>query len=129
MAAIECSIQPGRHPQRDDDVRGAAGQQFFGAVLFVTKGHAGTDHLLKKSLGQRGHGAEPQRKHQNDMVSPDDSIGRRLERGRGRARFEFFLGSQHREFNVGDLNAPDFVTCLLRRVGIGVSQCMTKVAA
>src|ERR1700730_7788618 len=110
-------------------MRGAAGQQFFGAVLFVSEGHAGTDHLLKKSLGQRGQSAEPQWKHQNDMVSRDDGFGRRLEEGRWRSRIEFFLGSQHREFDARNLNAADVVTGLRRSVGIGVGQRMTKMTA
>ena len=74
---------------------------------------AGTQHLLQQRLEQRGHGAEPQRIQDDDMVGPGNEV---LALPHAVHRLAFVvvrLRTQYRESQVGE---PDHVHSVVARL-------------
>ncbi len=130
MGQEEPAVYPAGRAHGDEQPRRPAPQQALRKIIVVIgEGIAGAQCLFPKRLQKGGHGAEPQRKDDDQMIGPPNRVLGGMKRRRWCRMLEICLRAQYWKIQLSDIDDSDGMAGVFSRFGVLVGDGMTKMAA
>lgn len=95
-------------------------------LVRIGKGRSRPHDLFQKCLEHGRHGPKPQRKYKDNVLRPDDRLGRVLQLIGNRTVLELLHCPQHRKIDRRQIDPSNGVPSFLRALAIGPGETAAK---